>query len=480
MARPNNIVMSFVALVLALAAAAGWAQPSQLRARPTASPPHVSPKGPVAPQIRPAPPNIPQSVRTVAPSTAVPAARVAPQHFSPRSPAVLHWQPSKPGRSPAPPDRVLPLQHAVPANVNGELALPHIISVNVGPSGRPSVHGTFQGNFANRFAGQRRHDRHSLPIVIGWIGPLFWPYAYDDFVDYTFYPYGYDAFWPYAYDDLYDAMFGQFAYSSRRATYATKEDDTDKGEIGSLDICGGSTKELTDLLIGGIAQAVDPDDAQRALLNELQAVTAKSLDLLKTGCARELPSGPSGRIEAMRARLSVMLQAVRTVRSALGMFYQSLSDEQKARFDAANRADDQDWLQAQQSPTRSCADSASGIASAPLDKVERAVQPDDAQRLLLGDLKSAMSAAVELLKSSCPTNTAITRVTRLEAVEQRLNAFLGAVEAVQPTLEKFYGSLNDEQKERFNRLGLGSCVRVIRQGKSSSVCTVGAEAKAGN
>src|SRR5262245_10058301 len=168
-----------------------------------------------------------------------------------------------------------------------------------------------------------------------------------------------------------------------------------------------------------------------------------------------------------------MLQAVRTVHPALGMFYQSLNDEQKARFDAADRVDDQDWLQAPQDSAQSCADSASGIASTPLDQVERAVQPDGAQRLLLGDLKSAMSEAVELLKSSCPTTPAQTRVLRLEAVEQRLNARLRAVVVVQPTLEKFYVSLNDEQKERFNRLGFGSCVRVIRQGKSSSVCTVG-------
>ena len=49
-----------------------------------------------------------------------------------------------------------------------------------------------------------------FPVVIGWVGPLFWPYAYDDFVDYTFYPYAYDTFWPYAYDDFYDGMFGAY------------------------------------------------------------------------------------------------------------------------------------------------------------------------------------------------------------------------------------------------------------------------------
>jgi len=37
-------------------------------------------------------------------------------------------------------------------------------------------------------------------------------------------------------------------------------------------------------------------------------------------------------------------------------------------------------------------------------------------------------------------------------MEQRLAAMLRAVDLVQPALARFYGSLSDEQKERFNRL----------------------------
>ena len=62
-----------------------------------------------------------------------------------------------------------------------------------------------------RFFDPQWRRRFSHPIVIGWVGPLFWPYAYSDFVDYTFYPYAYDTFWPYAYDDVYDGMFGAYA-----------------------------------------------------------------------------------------------------------------------------------------------------------------------------------------------------------------------------------------------------------------------------
>jgi LTXXQ motif family protein len=59
------------------------------------------------------------------------------------------------------------------------------------------------------------------------------------------------------------------------------------------------------------------------------------------------------------------------------------------------------------------------------------------------------------LKSDCPTYRPLTPEVRLEAMEQRLDAMLRAVETVQPALAKFYGALDAEQKERFNRLDLG-------------------------
>jgi Holliday junction resolvasome RuvABC DNA-binding subunit len=42
-------------------------------------------------------------------------------------------------------------------------------------------------------------------------------------------------------------------------------------------------------------------------------------------------------------------------------------------------------------------------------------------------------------------------VVRIDAMEQRLDTMLRAI-TVQPALQKLYGSLTEEQKERFNRL----------------------------
>jgi hypothetical protein len=307
---------------------------------------------------------------------------------------------------------------------------------------------TFQGRFFD--PGWQRY--RSRPIVIGWVGPTFWPYAYDDFVDYTFYPHAYDTFWPYAYDDLYDGAFGRYAqgYGGSYASVGRSSKSSSARAVGT-DLCNGQTAGLTDWPIERIAQTVGPDDTQRAALDELKGATAKALDVLEAACPTELSSTPTGRIEAMGLRLDAMLQAVQILRPAIEKFYQSLNDEQKARFNALG-ADDQDQQQSRHDLTQACSERASGIASLPLERIERAVRPDDAQRSALRELQAATSEAINLLKSDCPSYRALTPVVRLEAMEQRLDAMSRAVHTVQPALERFYGSLGDEQKERFNRL----------------------------
>ncbi len=42
---------------------------------------------------------------------------------------------------------------------------------------------------------------------------------------------------------------------------------------------------------------------------------------------------------------------------------------------------------------------------------------------------------------------------RLDAMGKRLHAMIDAANTVRPPLERFYGSLNVEQKARFNAIG---------------------------
>src|SRR5262249_57489210 len=138
------------------------------------------------------------------------------------------------------------------------------------------------------------------------------------------------------------------------------------GQVASTpDLCTGQTAGLTNWPIEQIARAVEPDDAQRAALDEFKDATVKALDVLKAACPSELPSTPVGRLAAMHQRLDAMLQAVRIVRPALESFYGLLNDEQKARFNSLG-SDEVAEQQNQSDPAQVCGERTAGIASLPI------------------------------------------------------------------------------------------------------------------
>src|SRR5262245_30277913 len=250
--------------------------------------------------------------------------------------------------------------------------------------------------FHGRFFGSRWWPWWRGGLVVCWIGLLFWPYADYDFFDYVFWPYAYDDFWPYAYDDVYYGIYGPYAYippaagsggrragsPSRRAAHA------DGGERRAAEVCSDNAAQLTDWPIERISAVVEPTDAQRPALEELRAASAKAIDMLKAGCPKDLPSIPTGRVAAMESRLQVMLAAVQTVRPALERFYQSLTDEQKARFNAIAPAGEPDAaVKDQRDLTRFCDEKAPGVTDLPIDRIAQAVQPTPAQRAALDELR---------------------------------------------------------------------------------------------
>src|SRR5205807_2428305 len=47
----------------------------------------------------------------------------------------------------------------------------------------------------------------------GWVGPVFWPFAYYDIYDYALWGYDYDPlFWDYGYNDIYAGLFTAYGY----------------------------------------------------------------------------------------------------------------------------------------------------------------------------------------------------------------------------------------------------------------------------
>jgi hypothetical protein len=86
-----------------------------------------------------------------------------------------------------------------------------------------------------------------------------------------------------------------------------------------------------------IDRVVRPDDAQRGKLQALQSAASQAADTIKAACPTEVPATPPARIAAVGQRLQAMLQGVETIQPALADFYNSLSDDQKARFNSMGR-----------------------------------------------------------------------------------------------------------------------------------------------
>jgi hypothetical protein len=99
-----------------------------------------------------------------------------------------------------------------------------------------------------------------------------------------------------------------------------------------------------------------------------------------------------------------------------------------------------------------CENWKSSLTQWTIDRIGQAVQPTPGQRAALDELKDASVKAAEGLKVSCTAYQTLTPTGRVEAMEKRLDATLGAVRTVQPALAKFYNSLRDEQKARFSSL----------------------------
>ena len=366
-----------------------------------------------------------------------------------------------------------PEQRRAPIIRNSVFAAPHASRRGEAASLSQS---TFRGHFTQSALDDRRdrHHHHHLGFVLGFVGPLFWPYAYNDFVDYTFSPYAYDTFWPYAYDDVFAGIYGGYApeYYAPEDTYAYAGSAGSEGvydraasrasqttgstapSASAERICSGQAKGLTDFSIQKIADQVQPNQDQQALLDALKAASVKAIDIMQQACPGELPSTPTGRLAAMRSRVDAMLKAVEVVRPALDKFYQSLSDEQRERFIAVDQSQQASGGQAGSDLNDLCQGDLRTRSGLPIDKIERTLHLNSDQEMGLRSLDQATLDSAKMLQAKCQPDQSLTPPGRLTAMEDRLQVMLKALDTTQAALTKFYGSLNDEQKARFDRISV--------------------------
>jgi hypothetical protein len=313
---------------------------------------------------------------------------------------------------------------------------------------------------------------------------VYYPYAYNDMFYYTFWPEAYDpGYWAYAYDDMFDGVFfpdgapyveytaeGPYDGSYARTTTTTGTAPPQRSGGGSAapgrvnqatrEFCADQASGVTAWPLDKIANVVQPTEEQRKLLEDLRKASQEAAAQFRDACPDSVPLTPPGRLQAMTQRLQATSDAISTVKPALDAFYNSLTDEQKARFNElgpalgkSQRSQRTAANAGQEQNAANCSSEKAGLSSIAINRIEELVQPSDAQAAALDRLDEAMQKAVDILRDACPNTVPMTPVGRLEVMKQRLDAMIASANAVRPALEDFYASLTDEQKAKFNRLG---------------------------
>ncbi len=338
----------------------------------------------------------------------------------------------------------------------GRISAAHFAGHNFGHNG-------FHGPFPHPYPGFRGWYGY------GWYGPVFWPFAYDVLFADLFWGYAYGwPFWAYGYPDIYGGLFSPYGYDdlagylspgpgavggdyagasaaqTRAARAAVSRQAEVTGQINQS--CGADSKDVAGWPVDRIEQAVAPTADQRALLDDFANASVRAAQAIKEACPTTVSFMPTGRLDAMQKRVEGMVEAAGIVAPPLDKFYNSLSDEQKARLNAAND---------QTGKGRSLA-TCGAVSSAtqwPGERIEKAVQPNEQQQAKLDALKTAMANAADRLAQACPSSLPATPPARLTAISTRLDAMLDSIKSVRGALDDFYGSLSDEQKAQFNLIG---------------------------
>jgi hypothetical protein len=361
-----------------------------------------------------------------------------------------------------------------------------------------------QGRFAARFrnrdfarvrfarwAPERAWRRGLLAGFVPWGvglgigGAVFWPYAYADLFNYTFWPTGYyGGYWAYAYDDLFDGIWWDeepayvtegLAYQPvpsaggapivaplRPQTQSRVQDQVqDRAAPGRRTeatagegACGETGRGITAWPFDRIQSSLNLSADQQDLLDALRDAALQAAETMRDSCPRSVPRNPVERLQTMLERIEATLEALKIVRPALESFYDSLSADQQRRFEALGPkiASAQMQGRAGADDANACGTDKPGLANFPIAKIQEAVSPTDDQLDLLDALEDATFKALDILKAACPLDPPVSPSERLSATQTRIEAMIEAAKAIQPALEDFYAALDDQQKAQFSKM----------------------------
>src|SRR6266404_483655 len=160
----------------------------------------------------------------------------------------------------------------------------------------------------------------------GWVGPLFWPFAYHDIYEYTIWDDGI-GFWAYGYGDIYAGIFAPYGFDDLAGYTAPGPFGRRHRRVPPLEqLCSDDSREIAGLPIDQIQQAMQPNEAQRATLDDLANVLISAAQMIRASCPTQTAFTAPGRLAVMQQRIGAMIQAALALQSPLVKFYDLLED----------------------------------------------------------------------------------------------------------------------------------------------------------
>jgi hypothetical protein len=99
-----------------------------------------------------------------------------------------------------------------------------------------------------------------------------------------------------------------------------------------------------------------------------------------------------------------------------------------------------------------CNPGVAGFSEWQYDRIVRRVQPNDAQKKLLDDARTASTKAAAKIAETCPAEFPTSATARLTFMEKRMEGMLEAIRTVRPSFEAFYAALDASQKTKLDGL----------------------------
>ena len=278
---------------------------------------------------------------------------------------------------------------------------------------------------------------------------VYWPRAYDDLAGYTFASAstGKDPFWSHGFNDIFAGIVGLPDTTGRAKIARQRASAEVSAEAASPPACASATAPSEtpsgagSLAFKQIEQRLAPAETQRDAFEDLRVALINADQRVSSVCSPSFAqASPPERLKAISDRLWALRQAMLMLRTPLERVYGVLTDQQKARLNAAASA-----------VKTICADSLD--LPWPRDQIEQLIQPNDDQRAGLETLRLTVLQMGQAIGFSCPRQPLATPLQRLDAAGDRLNTLLYATMIISRTLNSFYESLTDEQKANFRAIG---------------------------